>query len=137
MKRKRQVMKSKSTIFLFGASEKGVFRTPIHLYTIEELFNRLGSMPTHTEGIYYAIQALLFEKNLIFYRIEEEGSNLEDYRQGIRLLKQQPFQTTLSAICMPGMSDEEIVHEILPICYMYQSLLVVSEKDLYDYLTSR
>jgi hypothetical protein len=36
---------------------------------------------------------------------------------------------------MPGVGDAEIIDATNPICSLYHSLLITTEKDLYDYLT--
>jgi len=55
--------------------------------------------------------------------------------RGIRLLKNKEAFRDLTAICMPGVGDAEIIDATSPICSLYRSLLITSEKDLYDYLT--
>ena len=126
---------SKTTIFLFGAAERGELCTPLHLSSLEQVLDLLGNPPENTEGIRYAVQALLYQQNLIYFRVAEEGFSTEDYIQGLRILKQKNLQTSVTAIGMPGVGDEEIIQAAIPICHLYQSLLLVSEKDLYDYLT--
>jgi hypothetical protein len=131
------INKSKTTIFLFGAAERGELCTPIYLTSLNQVLDFLGHPPENTDGIRYAIQTLLYEHGLIYFRVEEEGFSIEDYIKGLRLLRQKPLQTPLTAICMPGVGDEEIIRAAVPICHLYQSILLVSEKDLYDYLTAK
>lgn len=133
--RKGSFMDSKSTIFLFGAAEKGSLRIPIYLDCLEALLDIYGQSLESCDGLYYAIQILLFNKNLIYYRVEEEGESIDDYRLGISLLKRKSFTQNLTAICMPSVSDSDLIQDILSVCYMHQSLLIINEKDLYDYLT--
>jgi hypothetical protein len=128
---------AKTTIFLFGAAEKGDLCTPLHLTSLEQMLDILGDPPENTEGIRYGVQALLFKHVLIYFRVSEEGFSTEDYLKGLRLLKKQPRHMHLSALCMPGVGDQEIVKAAIPICHLYQSVLLVSEKDLYDYLTAK
>jgi hypothetical protein len=128
---------SKTTIFLFGAAERGELRTPLHLTSLEQVLDILGNPPESSEGIRYAVQALLYEQDLIYFRVAEEGFSTEDYIQGLRILKQKTLQTSLTAIGMPGVGDEEIIQAAISICHIYQSILLVSEKDLYDYLTAK
>jgi hypothetical protein len=126
-----------TTVFLFGAAEKGEKCKPLHLASLEQALEVLGHPPDNSEGIRYAVQALMFKHGLIFFRVEEEGFSSEDYIRGLKLLRQKPLKTKLHAICMPGVGDQEIIKAAIPICHMYQSVLIVSEKDLYDYLTAK
>ncbi len=125
----------KPTIFLFGEAEKGEFCTPLFCRSIAQLADTLGNPPEESQGIAYAIQALLFKKELIFYRVKEEGFSTGDYMKGLRLLQKTDLLPHLHAICIPGVGDGEIIDAVSEICYEHRSLLVLSEKDLYDYLT--
>jgi hypothetical protein len=125
----------KGTIFLFGAAEKGAACQPISLSSLEELFYQLGHPPDDSEGIHYAIQTLLFEHGLIYFRVAEEGFSYGDYMLGLKWLKKTPVRPPLSAICLPGMGDEEIIQTATSICLHHQCLILISAKDLYDYLT--
>ncbi|MBS0648472.1 MAG: hypothetical protein JSS10_04510 [Verrucomicrobia bacterium] len=129
--------KSRTTIFLFGAAERGELCTPIHLASVEQVLDFLGNPPESTEGIRYAVQALLYGQDLIYFRVADEGFSTEDYIQGLRILKQKPFQSPLTAIGMPGVGDEEIIQAAIPICHLHHSILLVNERDLYDYLTAK
>lgn len=124
-----------STLFLFGASEKGALCKPHHFSSLEELLDVLGHPPEHSEGIPYAIQTLLFQHNLIYFRVSEEGFSRDDYIQGLKLLRKKEIKKPPHAICMPGVGDEELIQATTPVCHIYQSVLIVSQKDLYDYLT--
>lgn len=126
---------SKGTIFLFGAAEKGTLCHPFSLHCVEELLDQLGEPPEESEGIHYAIQALLFKRGLIYFRVTEEGYSWDDYMMGLNWLKKTPLPSHVSAICLPGTSDQEIIQKTTAVCHKHQSMLIVSEKDLYDYLT--
>ncbi len=130
-------MMLKNTIFLFGAAEKGEFCSPFTLTSLDELLEYLGNPPENSEGIHCAIQALLYEMELIYFRISEEGFSFEEYMQGLRYLRQKKLKKRLSALCLPGVGDQEIIQAAIPICHMYESVLLVTEKDLYDYLTAK
>lgn len=123
-------------IFLFGESEKGEMCTPLRLRSLSEVLDRLGHPPLDSNGIGYAIQALLLKRELIFFRIEEEGFSRSDYYQGVKLLYNQGINMALSAVCIPGVGDQHIIETLLPICKKLKALLILSEKDLYDYLTA-
>jgi hypothetical protein len=77
----------------------------------------------------------MFERELIYFRVKEEGFSVSDYMRGIRLLENREAFHDLTAICMPGVGDAEIIDATSSICSLYRSLLITTEKDLYDYLT--
>jgi hypothetical protein len=125
----------KHTIFLFGEAEKGDFCTPLLCKSLPQLAETFGNPPEESLGIPYAVQALMFDRELIFFRVKEEGFSISDYMRGIRLLKNKDTFHSLAAICMPGVGDTEIIDATSPICSIYHSLLITTERDLYDFLT--
>lgn len=122
-------------VFIFGEAEKGKFCTPLRLANLIDLMDQFGNSTPDGTGIEYAIQTLHYQKEPIFFRVREEGFCKEDYLQGVKLLYNHGKMMKISAICMPGVGDREIVDAISPICLHLKTLLVLSEKDLYDYLT--
>ncbi len=125
----------KQRIFLFGEAEKGAFCTPLICHDLGQLVDSLGNPPEESLGILYAIQTLLYDRELIFFRVKQEGFSMYDYMQGIKFLKTKEFSTRLAAICMPGVGDSAIIEAVDPICKKHHSVLILTEKDLYDYLT--
>lgn len=123
------------TIALFGEAEKGEYRTPYFCHTVQQLLEYLGNPPVHSQGIYYAVQALLYRRDLLFFRVREEGFSQEDYFFGLRVLQNQSIVPEITAICLPGVGDLEIIEAITPICELHHSFLITNEADLYDYLT--
>jgi hypothetical protein len=123
------------TIFLFGEAEKGDFCTPYPCRSLAQLAETFGNPPEESLGLLYAVQALLFERQLIYFRVKEEGFSTSDYMRGIRLLENKERFQTLSAICMPGVGDSQIIEAAILLCSLYNSLLITTEKDLYDYLS--
>ena len=123
------------TVFLFGEAEKGAFCTPLLIRSLVQLAHTLGHPPENSMGITYGVQAILYERELIFYRVKEEGFSVSDYMQGMRVLDNHNIIRDLSAICIPGVGDQEIIEAASNICLKRSSLLVVSDKDLYDFLT--
>lgn len=123
------------TIFLFGEAEKGEFCTPMLCKSLPQLAETFGNPPEESLGLLYAVQALLFERELIYFRVKEEGFSISDYMRGIRLLENKEVFRELTAICMPKVGDAEIIDATSPICSLYRSLLITTERDLYDYLT--
>ncbi len=125
------------TIFLFGEAERGEFCTPMICKTLPQLAQVYGNPPQESQGLFYAIQTLMYERELIYFRISEEGFSYQEYMRGIKFLKDSHLKIpSLSAICMPGVGDQEILEATLPICENYRSLLIIGEKDLYDFLTN-
>ena len=122
-----------STIALFGESEKGEYRTPHILHNVPQLHDRIGSPPEDSLGIFYAIQALFHHDILLFFRVREEGFSYGDYLSGVKLLDEH--WPDLAAICLPGVGDSEIIEAVIPVCEHHHSILIISEADLYDYLT--
>lgn len=123
------------TIALFGEAEKGNYKAAYFCNTLEQLVDIFGNAPQNSRGLHYAVQALLYHRNLIFFRVEEEGFSLKDYFYGLDLLRTQESIPQISAICMPGVGNSEIIQAMLPLCAIYHSILITTESDLYDYLT--
>ncbi len=130
-------MQIKRVIFLFGEAEKGEFCTPFAFQSLPHLVDALGQPPGDSKGIAYAVQAILYQRELIFFRVQEEGFSISDYMKGLDLLQNGSSPLPLSAICMPGVGDSEIIDATAPICQLHKSLLILDEEDLYDYLTAK
>ncbi len=123
------------TFFLFGEAEKGEFCTPYLCRSLPQLADTFGNPPAESLGLLYAVQALLFERELIYFRVNEEGYSLDDYLKGIKILEEKEAIPSLTAICMPGVGDSDLIEATTTICHLHKSCLILSEKDLYDYLT--
>lgn len=126
----------KPTVFLFGEAEKGDYCSPHLCKSLPQLADTFGNPPEETFGLFFAIQTLLFNKDIVFFRVKEEGFSLTDYRKGLRLLQVKEAIPLLSAIYIPGIGDSELIQEVSDVCHIHKSLLVITQKDLYDYLTS-
>ena len=126
----------KPTVFLFGEAEKGEFGTPLVCHSLAHLCDTFGEPPQETQGVPYAIQTLLYDRQLVFYRVTEEGFSTREYIQGLRLLKTPPKPLDIHALLIPGVGDAEIIEEAHAVCSVYKSLLVITQRDLYDYLTA-
>lgn len=124
------------TIALFGEAEKGEYRTPYFCQTLPQLVEALGNPPPDSLGLYFAVQALLYHRDLLFIRVQEEGYNHQDYLLGLHLLEMQNVITQIAALFLPGVGDKEILEAVTPFCKMHHSILITREPDLYDYLTS-
>src|SRR5579872_6389868 len=93
-------------IALFGEAEKGQFNVPYILREMPQLIDFLGNPPAESEGLYFAIQALLFQRELIFFRVESEGFSHGDYFTGFKHLE---TVKDLHALCIPGVGDPKIL----------------------------
>ncbi|NDD58945.1 MAG: hypothetical protein EBZ47_06835 [Chlamydiae bacterium] len=126
----------KPAVFLFGEAERGDFCLPLHCKSLPQLADSFGHPPQDSQGIFYAIQSLLYQREIIFFRVREEGFSLADYQKGLKFLKEKNDVLPVSAIYLPGIGDLEIIQETSSLCMKNKSLLVITEKDLYDYLTA-
>ena len=123
-------------IFLFGEAERGDFCKPVLCRTLPQLAEIFGNPPEETQGIFYAVQTLLHQRELVFFRVKEEGFSKEDYFKGLKILDQRKdLSINLIAIGLPGVGDGEIIQAATPLCSKHKSMLLLSEKDLYDFLT--
>lgn len=123
-------------IALFGEAEKGRFRTPYSLQNLSQLIDLLGTPPPESQGLFFAIQAILNEREIIYFRVQEEGFNKTDYMAGFKHLENKNKIKKISALCLPGVGSKEILDAANHSCAIHKSLLIMSPKDLYDYLTS-
>ncbi|HEV8052107.1 MAG TPA: hypothetical protein VGP47_06415 [Parachlamydiaceae bacterium] len=123
------------TVALFGEAEKGDYQRPCLCRSVGQLLDLFGNPPLHSQGIYYAIQALLYQRALLFFRVREEGFSHEDYLHGLHLLQKQTLVSGIDAVCLPGVGNMEIIGAMAPIIELYHSLLIINESDFYDYLT--
>lgn len=125
------------TIALFGEAERGEFNTAYFCQNLEQLDEFFGNPPPQSKGIFYAVQALLFKRELIFFRVMEEGFSTQDYLSGLKLLEQQRLIPHLDAICIPGVGDPTVLNALQPVFEHYHSILISNEADFYDFLTSK
>lgn len=123
-----------SIIALFGEAEKGDFRVPYYCRTLPQLIDSFGNPPPNSRGLYCAIQTLLFNRDLIFLRVAEEGYSAEDYFEGVRTLEKNVLISKIGAIHMPGVGEQEILDVMWPFCRVHHHILIMDEADLYDYL---
>lgn len=125
------------TVALFGEAEKGDYQIPYYCETLPQLVDFLGNPPPETSGLYFAVQALLFNRNILFFRVREEGFSLQDYLEGMHQLENLRNIPRISAIGMPGVGDTQIINAVIPICMNYHSILMTTESDLFDYLLQK
>jgi len=123
-------------IALFGESEKGSGKVPYYISNLDDLLNTLGSPPFNSLGLVYAIQSLMHKKDIIYFKVQEEGYNIDDYKPGVKYLFKNENIKNLEAIFMPKVGDREIIDLTDPLLQKSKSILIISEKDLFDYLVS-
>lgn len=122
---------------LFGEAEKGDYHTPYHCKNLPQLAYLLGNPPPESKGLHYAIQALMYHKDLLFFRVQEEGFSVQDYFSGLRFLEKEKLISDVAAIAIPGAGNREILEAVTPLCVIHKNIIIISEPDLYDYLMDR
>ena len=125
------------TVAIFGEAEKGELASLNRITSPAQLNDILGSPPIGSEGLFIAIQFLLFKKSVVFIRVSEEGFSLENYFQGLYLLEKERDLPQITALCLPGVGDHIILEACNSFCNIHNALIISSQKDLFDYLTSR
>lgn len=126
------------TIALFGEAQKGEFQTAYYCNNLAQLSDFLGEPPSkECQGLQFAIQALLYQRGVVFFRVREEGYSTHDYFFGLNFLERKELFPMISAVCLPGVGSAEIIDGTAPVCELHKSLLILTQRDLYDYLTNR
>lgn len=123
-----------SKIVLFGEAERGDYFNYHLCSTIPQLMEMFGQPPPMSKGIFYAIQALHYNCELLFFRVKEEGYSYQDYFRGLKILGQQGSRILPNALCAPGVGDASILDAMRPVCIKYHCILIANEADLYDFL---
>ncbi len=126
----------KQTVVLFGEAEKGAYKIPHILRQLPQLVDLLGNPPSESQGLFFAVQAILYHRELIYFRVAEEGFSHPDYYQGLKYLEDRGKVKKIHAICLPGVGDPQILSASESVCQIHKSLLITNQKDLYDFLTS-
>lgn len=126
----------RQTVALFGEAEKGEIALPLPMKSLTHLNETLGHPPTESRGIFFAIQFLLYEQEVLFIRVKEEGFSTEDYLKGMKHLQNKKETSHLTAVCLPGVGDARIIDAAHPVIDTHDALVITTERDLYDYLTS-
>jgi len=126
----------RQTVALFGEAEKGEICSLLFIKSIPQLNETLGNPPEDSRGIFHAIQFLLYEQELIYIRVKEEGFSTKDYLTGMKKLLNKKKVSHLDAIYLPGVGDGRIIDSTGPVLDAHQAIMITSEGDLYDYLTS-
>lgn len=121
-------------IALFGEAEKGNYEAAYLCHDLIDLSNYLGQK--ESMGIYLAIRSLMYNYSIIYFRVKEEGYSTENYFFGLHFLRTQSSFQNIVALGLPGVGDQDILEASCSICHKYRSLLICSETDFYDLLTS-
>ena len=122
-------------VFLFGEAKKGPYCRPIKCSRVEELPELLGEPPEESLGIGYAVQTLLSSHQLLYFRVHEEGLSFKDYQAGLKWLSKS--KEPIAALGLPGVGNQQLLEKAGEICTRKRAILLVSEGDLYDLLTSQ
>lgn len=122
------------TFALLGEAEKGEYGVPYRIASTPELSDKLGNPPPDTFGIPFAIQALYFERIVLFIRVPEEGFSKQEYLRGLFRLEEE--KTPICALGLPGVADSEVIIQSDRLLARHDAILVTTEQDLYDYLTN-
>jgi len=123
-------------VALFGEAEKGSWERPYVVKELPDLVDVLGNPPPESEGLFFAVQALLFKRQLIYFRVQDEGLSKTDYILGLQFLRNRKKVKKIHALCLPGVGDRDILNVSSLICEMHKSPLITTQKDLFDYLTT-
>lgn len=123
-------------IAFFGETQKGRFHYPYFCYSLYQLADTLGNPPQESLGLAFAIQAIMYEREVVFFRVQEEGYSINDYMKGLEVLKNKKKIKHLCAICLPKVGDRVILDTVSSICDLHHSLIIITQKDLFDYLLS-
>lgn len=125
----------KHLISIFGVAEQGDMYRHIHIKSLQDMLLTLGHGVESGTAIELAVQSLMYERAILFYRVKEEGYEEDAYLKGLTELKKKELKSPLSALALPGVGNQEIINEAVAICKKEGSLLIMNQKDLYDYLT--
>lgn len=123
-------------IVLFGEAEKGEFQSAYFCYNLPQLEEYFGNPPADTLGLFFAVQALLYKREVVFFRVQEEGFSSQDYLSGLNLIQSQKIIPIISAIGIPGVGSTEIIDATTEVCTYFHTVLITTEADLYDYLSA-
>lgn len=123
------------TVALFGEAQRGAFQTAYFCHTLPQLLDTFGEPPEGSQGLTCAVQFIMNQYRVIYFRVKEEGFSYQEYYDGLNFLHQYTGIQDLTALCLPGVGSQEVLEACLPISYRYQSPIVINEADLYDLMT--
>jgi hypothetical protein len=123
-------------VALFGEAEKGAFKTAHSFRKLPHLYDLLGHPPAESEGLFFAVQALLYNREILFFRVMDEGYSRPEYFHGLKYLENRDKVKKLDALCLPGVGDPGLLAASRATCELHRCILITTQKDLYDFLTS-
>ncbi|MDJ0652002.1 MAG: hypothetical protein QNJ27_03215 [Simkaniaceae bacterium] len=123
-------------VALFGEAEKGEIGSPLFIKSLTHLNEILGNPPDESHGLFFGVQFLMYEQEVIYIRVKEEGFSTKDYLKGMKHLVNKKQISYLTAVCLPGVGDSRIIDSVRPVTETHSALIITTEQDLYDYLTS-
>lgn len=123
-------------VALFGEAEKGAFKTAHTFRKLPHLFDLLGNPPEESQGLFFAVQAILYNREILFFRVMDEGFSRPEYFYGLHYLSDREKVKRIDAVCLPGVGDPGILAVTQSVCELHKSFLITTQKDLYDFLTS-
>jgi len=123
-------------IALFGEAEKGAFHKGTLCDSLPQLQGIYGNPPPDTQGLFFAVQTLMYNYKLIFFRVEEEGFSLIDYMIGFKSLAESDLIDDVLAIGLPGVGSLQVLEAVKPLVISHSPLLLTTERDLYDLIHS-
>ncbi|ANH78580.1 hypothetical protein [Candidatus Chlamydia sanziniae] len=124
----------KSTVALFGEAEKGNYDTAYFCRSLVDLYDYLGDV-NNSAGLTLAVKTLMYDYNVMYFRVREEGYCVDSYFFGLHFLNTQTTLKNIIAIALPGVGDQHIIEASRSLCKKYKSLLLFLDCDLYDLLT--
>lgn len=127
-------MSNALTVVLFGEAEKGYLHRGVLCRTLPQLIDIFGHPPPSSQGLVLAIQSLLYGRDLIYFRVRQEGYSCEDYFKAIEQIGSPQWPSKIAAFAIPGVGDSEIIQALMPLCVVHHSILITTQADLYDYL---
>ncbi|MBF5050604.1 Uncharacterized protein CLAVI_000215 [Candidatus Clavichlamydia salmonicola] len=122
-------------IIIFGESEKGLFETAYLCHSLWDLSKYLGESPPDSKGIDLAIKSLLYDYDVVYFRVKNEGFSVEQYFRCLHFLENEKILKNVYALSLPGTGDKSILEASRHICNKYKSCLMFNERDLYDFIS--
>ncbi|MEM8629208.1 MAG: hypothetical protein AAGF04_03975 [Chlamydiota bacterium] len=122
-------------IVIIGEADKGRFVYPYELQDLEGLFLILGPPPEGSGGIDFASRTLLRGGKVCYLRVKKEGFSTNHYQSAFRYLRKQESPQKGDALFLPGVFDPCILEQAQVVAKEQGMLLLLQEKDLFDYLT--
>lgn len=124
-------------VTLAGEAEHGEICRGYLCSSLIELWDIFGEPPNESEGLIFAVQSLLLGKKVLYYRIDEEGFSKEEYDICLKNLDTViPNNTSLGALFLPKVGSIELIQMSLHVCLRHTGILIMTEKELFDYLTA-